>query len=72
MPVEIYSKSLLVFTSFSPLSSQGPLGPKNYWGVRDDYLSSGELRFHNPKDPEHEVVYITDLFENKPKALMEN
>ena len=42
-------------TSFSPLSSQGPLDPKDYWGVRHDYLSSGELRFHNPKDPEHEL-----------------
>ena len=55
LPVEIYSKALLVLTSFSPLSSQGPLDPKDYWGVRHDYLSSGELRFHNPKDPEHEL-----------------
>ena len=34
-------------------------------------MSSGDLRLHTPKNPEHEVVYITDLFENKPKAAME-
>ena len=40
-------------------------------GAGHDHLSSGELRLPAPKDPEHEVVCITDLFENKPKAATE-
>ena len=58
-------------TSFSPLSSQGPLDPQDYSGVRHDHLSSSELRLHTPKDQEYDVVCITDSSENKQKAAME-
>ena len=39
--------------------------------MRDDYLTSSELRLHIPKDQEDEVVCITDSSENKQKAAME-
>ena len=39
--------------------------------MRDDYLTSSELRLHTPKDQEDEVVCITDSSENKQKAAME-
>ena len=70
-PLEIYPKIPLVLRAFSPLSSQGPLDPQESLGARHDHLSSGELRLHTPKDPEHEAVYITDLSENKPKVSVE-
>ena len=69
--VEIYPKVPLVLRSFSPLSSQGPPDPQDYLRAGHDHLSSGEPRLPTPKDPEHEVVCITDLFENKPKAATE-
>ena len=70
-PLEIYRKVPLVLRSSSSLSSQGPLDPQDFPGAEDDHQSSGELRLHTPKDAEHKVVYITYLFENKPKAAME-
>ena len=69
-PLEIFPKVPFVLRSFSPLSSQGPLDRQDYPGTGQVHLSSGELRLHTPKDAEHKVVYITDLFENKPKAAM--
>ena len=70
-PLEIYPKVHLVLRSSSPLSSRGPLDPQDYSGAGHEHLSSGEQRLCDPKDLEHEVVCITDLFENKPKAAME-
>lgn len=57
-PLAIYPQ-VLALKSFRPFSSQGPSDPKDY-----SQESPGELRLHSTKDPDHQVVYITDLFEN--------